>query len=232
MTSYSPVWHTHTHSLFKKGGVVVIINPRQEINVCLENGQGEGQGMVCEWVCVYAEAVESRRVTYTCTCGTFTAPLPTVRASKSRSMVPWSFTMPDSWMHFTNSSCCMYFFGSWKRFTVPSSCPLPWRARSRSWSLLTRLIRCLSSGLLSAWGDILWIVIAVLVTLTRRTPELMVKIDAIGQSDSRWQHYEADSGAQHNGLIELGLTCRRSASGRESTSHLTICRGKMSASVL
>lgn len=74
-------------------------------------------------------------------------------------MVPWSFTIPDSWTHFTNSSSCMYFFGSWKRFTAPSSCPLLWRARSRSWSLLTRLISRLSSGRLSACGGIVTITV-------------------------------------------------------------------------
>lgn len=77
-----------------------------------------------------------------------------MRASNRRRMVPWSLTMPDSWMHLTNSSCCMYFLGSWKRLTAPSSGPWSWRARSRSWSLLTRLIRRFSSGLRSAWEQI------------------------------------------------------------------------------
>lgn len=90
---------------------------------------------------------------------------PTVRASKSLCMVPWSFTMPDSWMHFTNSSSCMYFFGSWKRFTAPSSCPLSWRARSRSWSLLRRLMSRFSSGRLSACGEILSFTTTVLINM-------------------------------------------------------------------
>lgn len=78
---------------------------------------------------------------------------PTVRASNSLCMVPWSFTMPHSWMHFTKSSSCMYVFGSWKRFTAHSSCPFPKRHCSRSWSLFTRMMSRFSSGRLSACGE-------------------------------------------------------------------------------
>lgn len=72
---------------------------------------------------------------------------PTVRASNSRWMVPRSFTMPDSCTRRTKSSRCKCFFGSSNLLTVP---PSSGRARSRSLSLFTRLIRRFNSVRLSA----------------------------------------------------------------------------------
>lgn len=110
--------------------------------------------------------------------------LPTVRASKSLWIVPWSLTMPDSWTHFTNSSSCMYFVGSWNLFMAPSSCPFPRPAYSRSWSLLTRLISRLSSAFLSACREI--------STLWQRPLFIYLTVSKITHKPLRWTSFRLE----------------------------------------
>lgn len=92
--------------------------------------------------------------------------------------------MPDSWTHFTNSSSCMYFVGSWNLFMAPSSCPFPRPARSRSWSLLTRLISRLSSAFLSACREI--------STLWRRPLFVYLTVSKITHKPLRWTSFRLE----------------------------------------